>query len=110
DVAARTLLHRRLHVHLDEGPELLDHRARLAPRLLVGRDRGRDDGAAVARQARGDPADPLDVRVAILLRDTQSLRKMGANRGAVGRVQGMQPIERYPVSCSGLNGISLTWM
>ena len=33
-----------------------------------------------------------------------------SSSGAVGRVHGMQPIERYPVSCSGLYGISLTWM
>ena len=33
-----------------------------------------------------------------------------SSSGVVGRVQGMHPIERYPASCSGFEGISFTWM
>src|SRR5947207_6237873 len=168
---------------------------RLLPRLLLRRDRGRDHGPALTRQPRGDPADALDVRVAVLLREAEPLREVhpyvvavevlddepapvelrpdevrdrglararepgepereaagpdvrrlrvlggvdvvghvpptGVSRwmphsslsepaqrparssssGLIGRVQGMQPIERKPTSWSGLYGISLTWM
>src|SRR4029453_18653581 len=38
---------------------------------------------ALARQARGDPADPLDVRVAVLLREPEALRQMRADGVAV---------------------------
>src|SRR5207249_2359593 len=67
DVAARTLVDRRVDEDLDELTVLVDHLAGLLPRLTVrggGRD---DDSGAVARQARRDPADAVDVRVPVLL-------------------------------------------
>src|SRR5205814_2961867 len=80
---ARALVDRGLDVDLDERPEPLDHLARLLPGLDVRRDRGADDGAAVARHPRGDPADPLDVRVAVLLREAEALREVRADGVAV---------------------------
>src|SRR4029453_3252986 len=181
-IAPGALLDRGGHVHLHERPLLPDQFARMAPRFLVRRDRRDEHRRAVAGQPRGDPADPFDVRVAVLLRKAEAFRKMrpdnvavqvldevapalelgtddlcdrrlpGAGQpgeperktvvqvvsfaltgmstwmphsslsepaqrparssspGAVGRVHGMQPIDRYPASWSGLNGISLTWM
>ena len=82
-VAPRALVDRGLDEDLDERAVLLDHRARLLPRLLVGRDRGGDHGAALARQPGGDPADPLDVRVAVLLREAEALREVRAHGVAV---------------------------
>ena len=69
--------------HLDERAELLDHRAGLPPRLLVRRDRGRNYRAALPRDPRGDPADALDVRVAVLLREPEALREVRAHGVAV---------------------------
>ena len=82
-VAPRTLLDRRVHVDLDERAELLHQVARLLARLDVGRDGGGDGGAAVARDARGDPADALDVRVAVFLREAEAFREVRADRVAV---------------------------
>src|SRR5512132_2443894 len=182
DVAARALLDRCRHIDLHERTVLFDQLAHMAPRFLVRRDRRDEHRPAVTRQPGGDPADPLDVRVAVLLREAEALREVraddvavqvfdhvtaalelgaddlrdrrlagarkprkpegetvaqfvsfasiGVSRwmphsslsepaqrparssspGAVGRVHGMQPIDRYPASWSGLNGISLTWM
>ena len=56
-VAAGALLDRRRTYTSTNVAPLLDHLARLPPRLLVRRDRGRDHRPALARQARGDPAD-----------------------------------------------------
>ena len=83
DVAPRALVHRRGDEDLDERAPLLDHRARLPPRLLVRRDGSGEHGAALPRQARGDPADALDVRVAVLLREAEALGEMRANGVAV---------------------------
>ena len=47
---------------------------------LVRRDRRGDHRAALARQPRGDPADALDVRVAVLLREAEALREVRADR------------------------------
>ena len=82
-VAARALVERGPDVDLDERAVLLDQRACVAARLGVRRDRRDDDGAAVARDPRGDPAEPLDVRVAVLLREAEALREVRANRVAV---------------------------
>ncbi len=82
-VATRALVERRADVDLDERAVLLDERASVRPRLLVGRDRRDDDGAAVSRDARRHPAEPLDVRVAILLREAEALREVRAHRVAV---------------------------
>src|SRR5919198_824718 len=175
-IPRRAGLHRGFDVDLDERPEFLDHVPRLAPRGFVGRNRGDEDGGAVPGQPRGDPADALDVRVPVLLRETESFGEVGAHdvavqvfdeppdvleptpdelgdrrlararepreperepaphslfskwmphsnlsepaqrparsssSGRVGRVHGMQPIERKPTSWSGLYGISLTVM
>src|SRR5262249_2419871 len=78
-VAPRALLHRRLDVHLHERAELLDRRPRLRAGLDVRRDRGGDHGAALARYPGRDPADALDVRVAVLLREAEALREVRAN-------------------------------
>src|SRR5439155_26192934 len=83
DVPARTLFDRRVDEDLYERPVLLDHVASVLPRLAVGRDRRDDHGRAVARQARGDPADAVDVRVAILLREAETLGKVLADLVAV---------------------------
>ena len=82
-VAPGAFVERRANVDLDEGTVLLHERARVLPRLLVGRDRGDDDRAAVTRDARSDPAEPLDMSVTILLGEAEALREMGANRVAV---------------------------
>ena len=83
-VAPLALLHRRRDVDLDEhAVGGLDERARLPARLRVRRDGGDDDGRAVPRQPRGDPADALDVRVAVLLREAEPLREVRAHDVAV---------------------------
>src|SRR5438034_7988614 len=194
-VTPRALVDRGLYVHLDEGANGLDPIARQPARGRVGGDRGRDYRAALARDPGGHPADALDVRVTVLLREAEALRQVhphvvpvevlddeaapvelrpdevrdrglpragepgepereatrpdvrrlrmlggvdvvghlpptGVSRwmphsslsepaqrparssssGLIGRVHGMQPIERKPTSWSGLYGISLTWM
>ena len=83
DVAPGALVDRRVDEHLDERRVLLDHLAGLLPRLLVGRDRRDDHGGAGAREARGDPADPLDVGVPVLLREAEALREVRADDVAV---------------------------
>ncbi len=82
-VALRALLHRGCDVHLHERAPLLDHLASLLPRLLVRRDGRGDDRAALPRQPRGDPADALDVRVAVLLREAEALGEARADGVAV---------------------------
>ena len=82
-VATSAFVERRADVDLDERAVLLDERASVRPCLLVGRDRRDDDGAAVSRDARCNPAEPLDVRVAILLREAEPLREVRAHRVAV---------------------------
>ena len=72
-VAALALGERGRDVDLDERRVLLGEGAGLLPRLLVGRDRRDDDRRAGAREPRGDPADPLDVRVAVVLREAEAL-------------------------------------
>src|SRR5262249_10332868 len=74
---------RSLHEHLDERAPLLDQLAGLRTCLLVRRDRRCDDGAALTRQPGRDPADPLDVRVAVLLREAEALRQVLADVVAV---------------------------
>ncbi len=78
-VAARALVDRRLDVDLDERAELLDHLAGFVARLDVRRDRRGDDRGAVPCQPGRDPADALDVRVAILLREAEALREVRAD-------------------------------
>ena len=82
-VAAGALVERGPDVDLDEGAVLLDQRACVSACLGVRRDRRDDDGTAVARDPRGDPAEPLDVRVAVLLREAEALREVRADRVAV---------------------------
>ena len=82
-VAARALLDGGADEDLDERALLLDQLARLSPRLLVRGDGRADDGGAVADEPRGDPADALDVRVAILLRESETLGQARAHRVAV---------------------------
>src|SRR5205814_6694116 len=82
-IAARTLFERRRDVDLDEWRVLLDERARVAPHLLVRRDRRDDHGRAGAREPRSDPPDAGDVRVAVLLREAEPLREVGADDVAV---------------------------
>ena len=65
------------------GPNCSTCRGPSARVSRVRRDRGGDHGAAVAREPRGDPADPLDVRVAVLLREAEALREVRADRVAV---------------------------
>src|SRR5581483_3975693 len=88
-VAARALLERRRDVDLDERCMLLDERARVPPRLLVRRDRADDHGAAGPCDARGDPADAVDVLVAVGLREAEALREVGAHDVAVQVVDEM---------------------
>src|SRR5918995_5691236 len=83
DVAPRALLHGRRHVDLDERAVLLDQLARVAASLLVRRDCGDEHCGAVAGQSRSDPADALDVRVAVLLREAEALREVRAHDVAV---------------------------
>src|SRR5579884_2399262 len=82
-VAAGALLERGGDVDLDERRVLLDEGAGVPAGLLVGRD-GRDDhGGPGPRQARRDPADARDVRVAVVLREAEPLREVGADDVAV---------------------------
>ncbi len=83
DVALRALVDRCLDEHLHERAPLLDQPACLPPGLLVRRDRGRDHGTALTGQAGRDPADSLDVRVAVLLREPEPLGQMRADGVAV---------------------------
>ena len=91
DVASRALLDRRRDVHLDERPALLDHRARLLPRLLVGRDRGGEHGGAVPRRAATRPS-----RCARCSCRGPPSRSRGPSRGACGpcRRRGTRPCSR----------------
>src|SRR5262249_15409049 len=82
-VAACALVDRGLDEDLHERAVLLDRRAGLGPGLDVRGDRRTDDGAALAREPRCDPPDPLDVRVAVLLREAETLREVRAHRVAV---------------------------
>ena len=82
-VAAGALLDRGVDEHLDEGAELLDQAARRGARLDVGRDRRDQRHDAGAGEAAGDPADALDVRVAVLLREPEALGEVGAHDVAV---------------------------
>src|SRR5581483_953608 len=63
--------------------ELLDELARLLAGLPVRGDGGRDHGPSLAGQPRGDPADPLDVRVPVLLREPEPLGEVRADGVAV---------------------------
>src|SRR4029453_394304 len=58
-------------------------RAPLPGGLLVGRDRRDEHGGAVPGQPGGNPADALDVRVAVLLREPEALREMRTDDVAV---------------------------
>src|SRR5215203_4958528 len=79
-VALGASIDRRIDVNLDEATELLNHLSRLGPGLGVRRDRRHDHGAALPGEPGGDPADALDVRVAVLLREPEPLREVLANR------------------------------
>src|SRR5215208_1772550 len=92
DVALRARVDRCLHVNLDEVAELLHHRARLAARLLVRRDRRADHRPSLTRQTRRDPADPLDVRVAVLLGESETLGEARANGVAVQVLHDRAPL------------------
>jgi hypothetical protein len=83
DVTAGALVERRADVDLDKRAVLLDEGAGIVSGLLVGRDRGHDGRASMAGDPRGDPPEPLDVGVTVLLRETEALREMGANGVAV---------------------------
>ena len=83
DVPARALFERRLDPDLDERPLFLDERPDAPSRRVVGRNRRDHDSRPVTRQPGGDPADPLDVRVSVLVREAEALREMRAHHVAV---------------------------
>ena len=85
-VAAGALVDRRVDVHEHELPVLLDQLARLLAGLLVGRDGGHDGDAAEPGEAAGDPADALDVGVAVLLGEAEALGQVRAHHVAVERL------------------------
>src|SRR5262249_33395164 len=91
-VAARTLLHRRVDEDLDERPARRDHLPRLLPRLAVGRDGGDDHRRAVTREPGRDPADAVDVPVAVLLREAEPIRQVLAHLVAV------EPFDQLPAA------------
>src|SRR5438093_4047012 len=68
-VAADALVERGLHVHLDERADAL---AYLVPDRAVGRDRSRDHRHAVPCEQLRYVADPADVDVAVLARESQT--------------------------------------
>src|SRR5829696_1126402 len=74
-VAPGALLDRRVDEDLHERPELLDHVSGLLARLLIRGNRRDENRGTLAGQARSHPADALDVRVAVLLREPEALRK-----------------------------------
>ena len=59
-------------MHLDERCVLLDHGTGPVARAFVGADHGDEDDDAAAGEARGDPADTLDVGLAILPREAEA--------------------------------------
>ena len=82
-VASCALLDARRDVHLDERGDRLDELAGEPARIAVGRD-GRDDhGCPGAGQAARDPADALDVEVAVLPGEAEAPREMRADDIAV---------------------------
>src|SRR4051794_10835782 len=85
DVAVLARLDRGLYVGLDEAA--VHHLPRLVADLAIGRDRGRDHRDAVARQQVGDERDPADVGVAVLLRETETLREVLADDVAVENLE-----------------------
>src|SRR5581483_9075801 len=80
DVAPLQLLDAALGVDLDE---VADESAVLVADIAVGRDRGRDDGDAVAGEEVGDEADAEDVGVAVLLAEAEAFAEVGADDVAV---------------------------
>ena len=66
-------------MNLDEHAVLLDQATGLPAGLLVGRDRGNDDDRAGADEPRCDPADALDVRVAVSFRVAETLGQVLAD-------------------------------
>ena len=80
---ARAFLDRGLDPDLHERALLLDQGPDALARRVVGRDRGDDDGRAVPREPRGDPADPLDIRVAVFVRVAEALGEMRPHDVAV---------------------------
>ena len=90
DVPARALLDGRVDEHLDKRAVLLDHRARPVARLRVRRDRRHDHCGSVAREPRRDPADAVDVRVAVLLREAEPLGQVLTHLVAV------EPLDEEP--------------
>src|SRR5436190_1278218 len=67
-VASDALVERGLHVHLEERADALAH---LVPDRAVGRNRGRDHRHPVPREQLRHVADPADVDVAVLARESQ---------------------------------------
>src|SRR4029453_11332257 len=65
------------------GTVLLDQGACVGACLLIRGDGRDDDRSAVSCDARRDPAEPLDVRIAILLREPETLREVRADGVAV---------------------------
>src|SRR5213596_3439702 len=67
-VASDALVERGLHVHLEERADALAH---LVPDRAVGRNRSRDHRHPVPREQLRHVADPADVDVAVLARESQ---------------------------------------
>src|SRR3954447_16056652 len=78
----------RRDMDLDERRLLLDRCTGRAAGLLVRGDRAHDDCRASAREPRCDPADPEDVRVAVVLGEAEALREMGADDVTVEALDG----------------------
>ena len=78
-VAAGALLEGGRHVHLDEAADVVDHLAHQFAGLGVRADRSDDDRRAVAREELRDEADAKDVGVAVLPREPEALRQVGAH-------------------------------
>src|SRR4051794_23672305 len=66
-------------------------------------------GAGEAREPEDEAAHFVWIPHSILSAPVQRPAR-SSSPTTIGRVQGMQPMDGYPASCSGLYGISFTWM
>ena len=83
-VAALALLERRGHVDQHErGPDVVGHRARRLARAVERGDGAADGQAAVPGDLGGDPADALDVRLAVLAGEREPSRQVAPDDVAV---------------------------
>ena len=97
-VAALALLERGGDVHEEErAAGLLDHRPHLLPGLVERRDRAAHGDAAVPGDLGGDPADPADVGLAVLLGERQAGRQVAAYDVAVEAGHGAAAALQQPV-------------